>query len=358
MRSISNKIESKNYLLNQSLDLATNRKYGDMAMRLVVFGWLIFQTYTYHLMADRPEALFAPINWFDKLFMPVFPSIFVWYTICGLAFGLNIVLFFRGENKWSRIVLGILILWVNCIRWKYGFFSHVGHIMVLYHLLGMFLPRKDTISKEDTELADYTKATQWLYIGLLAGYTFSGIWKMIGLAYKIILQPNAINWLHPLAMKVNSIVGYQDWDEQCQGIVSMYDVLWPWQIAFILMLILQVVSVFGGIKPRLAVYIALGNILFHIINVFMIRIEFYLTPTVLLAVFFPYHLLFNKEKIKSENTYSEQGYKRLYEDGTEDVYFGFEAWLEAKHDKNPLVYGVFYFPGLIPLFTFLNRFKK
>ena len=351
------KVEKKNYQINQAQELAVNRKYGDLAMRMVVFGWLFFQLYTYHLMATRPVELFAPINWFDKIFMPVFPSIGVWYVVWLIAFGSNILLFFRGENKHARLALAALVLWINCIRWKYEFFSHVGHVMVLYHLLGMFLPRKDKISAQDSELLDYAKAIKWLFAGLLIGYTFSGIWKVVGLGYKVFWHPDQINWLHPLAMKLNSIVGYRDWDISLDHVGDLYSVLWVWQIAFVLMLILQVVSVLGAIRQQLTPYIALGNILFHLINSWLIHIEFYLTPIVLLAVFFPYHLVFKREQDlhKSEKLRAGNLYQRSYTDGSKDEYIGFEAWRAYKYDQNPLVYGIFFLPGL-PIF--LDPFFK
>jgi hypothetical protein len=350
-------IVSDNHVKNLAIELAVNRKYGDLAMRFVVFGWLIFQLYTYYLMSDRPMELFAPINWFDKLFMPSFPHWSIWLLVWTSAFTLNILLYFKGDLKWQRIVLGVLILWINCIRWKYEFFSHVGHIMVLYHLVGIFLPRKDLIDPSDEELIDYSKGVKWLFSGLLIGYTFSGLWKVAGLVYKLILKPEQISWIHPLAMKLNSIVGYRDWDMPLDNIDALYSVLIPWQIAFVLMLLLQVFSIFGGVRQQLTPYITLGNIAFHVINTLLIHIEFYLTPIVLLAVFFPYHLVFErKAHILAFTPEKSKGiYIRTYTDGSQDNYSGFEAWREFKYDKNPLVYGVFYFPGLGTLIRLLKK---
>ena len=65
-------IVSVNHTKNLAIELAVNRKYGDLAMRFVVFGWLLFQLYTYFLMSDRPTELFAPINWFSSMCVHVF----------------------------------------------------------------------------------------------------------------------------------------------------------------------------------------------------------------------------------------------------------------------------------------------
>jgi hypothetical protein len=329
---------------NEAISLAHNRYYGDLLMRFLLFGWLVFQFYTYFLMADRPLELFAPINWFDKLFMPSLPSSWVWTSIWISAFALNGLLVVRGEAFWPRILLAALVMYINCIRWKYGFFSHVGHMIVLYHLLGALLPRKRFFVDD---LEEYANAIKWLYVGLLGTYTFAGAWKVIGLVYKMFWHPEQINWLHPLGMKLNSIVGYRDWDMPLEVINNLYQVNWPWQIAFVLMLILQVFSVFGALRPQLTLYVAIGNILFHLINSFLIHIEFYLAPMVLLVTFFPYHWV-----IRPKDTYSyklertPKDYKRIYENGEVEQYTGFEAYRQYHYDKNPFIYGVLFFPGI------------
>lgn len=339
--------ESPQKRFNDALALHTNRTYGDLLMRFLVLGWLAFQTYTYHQMADRPVELFEPINWFDKLLMPIFPHWLVWYGVIGVAVFGNVRLIFNGSRKTERIVLAFLIMWVNCIRWKYGFFSHVGHIMVLYHLLGMFIPHKTKVP--DEELVDYGMAVRWLFGGLLVTYTMSGLWKIGGLIYKIVWFPDAINWIHPLAMRLNSVVGYRDWDLPLDLVSVLYAVDWPWQIAFWLMLIIQVTSVLGALRTQVLPYLALGNILFHLVNIFLIHIEFYLSPMALLVIFFPYHLMVQQWKVNRKTfvKHQEKGiYQRKYQDSTKDLYTGYYAFREKKYDQNPLLWGWLFFPGL------------
>jgi len=302
---------------------------------------LFFQTYTYHLMSSRPVELFAPINWFDKLFMPVFPSVVVWVAVIVFLIFVNLRLLKYPESKWERYVLAVGVMWVNCIRWKYEFFSHVGHIMVLYHLLGAFLPQKKEV--KELELLDYAKAVKWFFAGLLVGYTMSGLWKIIGFVYKVTLKSGEMTWFHPDAMLVNSVVGYRDWDQDLSGLASLYSIHWPWQILFVMMLCLQLFSVLGAVRHQLLPYIALGNILFHLANVFFIRIEFYVTPMVLLTAFFPYHLIFKSIKEPSRN-FENGEYTRVYENGDCDRFSGFYAFREYKYDQNPLVWGLLYFP--------------
>jgi hypothetical protein len=344
--------ESANYHQNQAIKLAHQRKYADLCMRFFVIGWLFFQLYTYHLTAGRPVILFEPYNWFDRIFMPKFPQIWIWYPIWILTFGLNFLLIFRGENKWARILLGFLILYINCIRWKYEFFSHVGHLLVLYHLLGMFLPRLSKIDAKNSELLDYRKAIIWLNIGIFATYTMAGVWKLIGLVYKLFWHPDHINWLHPLAMKVNSIIGYRDWDENLGILDTLYSVLLPWQIAFWLMLFFQSTSIFGAIKQELTPIYALVNILFHLVNAYLIHIEFFVAPLLLLVLYFPYEKIFrNKSLIQSTNNYENGIYSRIYEDKTTDTYSGFYAWRTFKYEKNSFLWAFLFLPG----FSFLMK---
>ena len=345
--------------LNQAKDLFVYRYYGDLVMRFLLIGWLIFQTYTFHLVSQRPNELFEPINWFDHLFMPVQPHWIIWYlVVIGLLIA-NFRLIKNGELKIERYILALGILWVNGIRWKYEFFSHVGHLMVLYHLVGVFLPRK---KDEETgkELIDYSKAIQWFFGGLLVGYTMSGLWKIVGFFYKVILKPDHITWFHADAMKLNASVGFRDWDEQMGGMVDWYDILWPWQVLFVIMLLLQLFSVVGAIRYQILPYIMLGNVMFHLANALLIRIEFYTTPLVLFVALFPYHLIFRPKKRKYKEEVDSNGVLiRTYETGDKDVFSGFYAFREKRYAKNPLVWGVLYFPGVsllaYPIFNFRRK---
>jgi hypothetical protein len=350
--------ESENYRMNQALDMAHQRKYADFLLRFVVAGWLCFQLYTYHQMALRPAELFEPINWFDKLFMPSFPNIYVWYFVWLSAFLANLSLIFRGENFFGRVLLGALILYINCIRWKYEFFSHVGHLIVLYHLLGALLPRQNSFGKNQ-ETIDYSSAIKWLNFGVLVTYTMAGLWKVVGLFYKMIFKPDELNWLNPLAMKVNSIIGYRDWDRDLDAVETLYSVPILWQIAFLLMLYIQTSSIFGVLRPQLAVYYAIGNIAFHLINAFLIHIEFYISPLILFVMFFPYHWIFkNSQTEKFTAEFSGNEYKRIYSDGTTDCYTGFYAFREQKYDKNSFWWAWLYLPVFSTVFGILYKVIK
>ena len=334
--------------------ITSTQFYGDFFMRFLVFGWLIFQTYTYYLMSDRPSVLFSPINWFDHLFMPVFPHWMIWYLVIIFTVFVNFRLLQNGERKWERIFLGIVLLWINGIRWKYEFFSHVGHLLVLYHLLGIFIPRKKQVN--DQELIPYAKAIQWLFAGILVTYTWSGLWKVIGIVYKSIFKPDQINWLHPLAMKLNAIVGYRDWDDQMGDLITYYDFSLFWQITFLLMLGLQLFSILGAIRVQLLPYIMLGNISFHLVNAWLIRIEFYLAPMILLVAFFPYFFFTKNENNYTLSQDSNRLYIKNYPNGEQSIYSGYYAFRQRLYDKRPLIGGVFYFPGI----SFLAKpfFKK
>lgn len=341
-------IESNTRRLNQAARWANYRYYGDRAMCLLLFGWLIFQSYTYHLMADRPIELFAPVNWFQKLFFFQFPHWSVWYSIVALMAYANFRILLNGDRKIERYILAFTVLWINCIRWNYEFFSHVGHVMVLYYLLGMFLPRKAAVQKD--ELINYGRAIQWLFAGILVGYSLSGFWKIGGLIYKMIWHPEQINWLHPMAMKINSIVGYRDWDQPLGVLQDVYSVPLFWQIALVGMMILQFVSVYAAVKRPLIPYVAGSIILFHLGTSLLIHIEFYLTPMVIFALFFAHYLVPKKDRKFSVEKYESQGsrgtYKRIYADGSCDIYSGFYALREAKVDKNELLWGWLYLPGI------------
>lgn len=336
---------STSHYFNEGQDLIAYRYYGDLLMRYFVFGWLLFQSYTYLQIAQRPEELFYPINWFDKLFMTSLPSPFLWWAVVVGLFIVNAYFLFNRSSSWPRYVLALGVLWVNCIRWKFEFFSHVGHLMVLYHLLGVFLPQEKDVNKN--EVLAYAKGIKWFFAGLLVGYTMSGLWKIVGFFYKIFFKPSEMTWFHPDAMVVNSAVGFRDWDMEMGALAGLFEIRWIWQILFLIMLFIQVTTVLGAVRIRFLPYLALGNILFHLANILLIRIEFYVAPMVLFVVFFPYYLLFKNENKHNYEFVKESGlYKRKYDNGDEDVFSGFYAMREMKYEKNPLVWGWLYFPGV------------
>lgn len=336
---------SESYEVNESLDVIAYRYYGDFMMRFLLVAWLVFQCYTYYQVAQRPPELFTPINWFDKLFMTSLPGPFLWWSVVLVVFFVNGSLLLNKGGKWQRFVLAMGVLWVNCIRWKFEFFSHVGHLIVLYHLLSVFLPQKKQAEKN--EVLDYARAIKWFFAGLLVGYSMSGVWKVVGFVYKVIFKPSEMTWFHPDAMVVNSAVGFRDWDVEMGALLDLFELRWIWQMLFVVMLLLQLGSVLGAVRIKILPYIALGNILFHLANVLFVRIEFYVAPLVLLITFFPYHLLFrSKDKLDYDQEYVGGLLTRKYRNGHEDVFSGFYAYREYKYGKRPLIWGVLYLPGV------------
>lgn len=346
---------SSSYFHNRSAFLHFQYYYADTFLRFFTYGWLIYQSFLYHILSDRPAILFTPMNWFGRAFMPEFPSLSIIVIIVLSAWLSNTLCLIKKQNVPARLILFFCILYLNSLNWNYGFFSHVGHLFVLAHFFTIFVPIQNPVKSlgPDEETAT---SVQWAYTGFMASYSIAGLWKVLGLVAKFTISQEGISWLNSNASLYNSIVGHISWDLPLDSFtVQIFTIPYIWPIMFMVMLILQLCSFLSTIRLPLFFWIGFGTICFHLFNLIFMKIEFIITPIVLLILFFPYHIIFrdqyNKIALPVHSTkFSGKKlnalYIRIYINQEKDLYSGFYAYREYWYDTSKWYAGLFFIPGI------------
>ena len=265
-----------------------------LLFRWLTFGWLVYQGAMWFGLSQRPAALYTPMVWLDKWLMPTFPS--AWYffgLIAAAAFCNGYLLFFKQNKRYypiGQFVLFWLVSLIHTMQWSYGFFAHVGHLFLLCHFLIFFLPKENDAFLTEKMKVETARAVQWFYAGILITYSMSGIWKVVGLLYRLWFTPDSPNWLSKEAAVINTIAAWVTWDMDMSHLFFLYRPAWLWQLLIVGMMLLQLLAVLAAFKLRWQAWVGAALILFHLHNLILLKISFHLITMLLLLLFFPYHL--------------------------------------------------------------------
>jgi hypothetical protein len=327
-----------------------NFRMGMYFICALTLAWILYKCHYYHIALLRPREIFAPKNIFGHTFMPVFPLPELFYGIALFSFVMTLSRFFRPENIFVRVALPICLLWMNNFESGFGGDSEVGHLLLYAHLFSVVIPFKPASTKED---AGYIyKMICWFYTSILVTYSISGLWKMIGLMYKLFFKPHEVHWLHRDAALFNAFVNHRGFDLPFDQMKGYFDCPLFWQVSFVVVLYIQIFSVFAAFRPPLLFYAGIALILFHLVNSYVFLIVFISTPLALACLFFPYDLLLRNDvknsvlELRFSGKYKGAVYQRKYMDGGEDRYLGYYAYRERYFDVHPLLAGILYAPGL------------
>lgn len=332
--------------------------HAERVARIFTYGWLIYQTWLYIVLSDRPDILYTPTHFLGQLLAPVFPSPAIYSSILIATFVCNTLSLCKIDSWLTRAFLFLGVLYLNNLNWNYGGFSHVGHLFVLFHFFTIFISDHDA-SDPDTSQKELSNSVRWAYIGFMSTYTIAGIWKITGLIARFTFSTYGISWLSNNAALYNSIIGHKSWDLPLDSLtVQIFTIPYLWPIMFLIMLILQLTSFLATIRLPLFFWIGFGSIGFHIFNLIFMKIEFIITPIMLLILFFPYHKLFKKRYssllipiVHTEFTGHRLTafYKRVYQNNETDIFTGFYAYREYLYDREKWYAGLLFIPGLASL---------
>lgn len=356
-------IHSDESVHNQRVFLHFNFYYAEKLLRVLIYVWLVYQLYLYSRLMERPEELFFPMNFFGKVFMPDFPTLVIFGLVVLVSALTNTFCLFRNGNIPAKAILAFTILYINTLNWNYGFFSHVGHLFVLVNLFMVFVkvPQPNKESVRNPEIAESVK---WAFIGFMGTYSMAGIWKVVGLGVRATITPEGISWLNNDAALYNAVAGFKSWDLSLDSVfIDVFTIPYIWPILFLGMLNLQLFSFLAAVRLPLFFWVGSGTIIFHIFNMVFMKIIFFLTPFLILILFFPYHLVFRnkfenlKFMVRETNfsgRYLYAVYTRKYEKGI-DVFSGFYAYRECMLDRGKWLAGLLFLPGLSLLITVIWR---
>jgi hypothetical protein len=270
--------------------------YSNLLLRIFSICWIAYVIYVFEEISYRPNDLYEPVIFFQQLFMPFLPSPYLFYSIASIAVFLCFFTIFKNNISY-RILLFLLLMWLNAVKWNYNFFSHVGHLFLLAHFFTIFLPPinfNKTIIKEELDV--FSISIRWSLFGVLSTYTMAGIWKFGSLTYKLIFNQSEINWLSENAVELNAIVSSRLWDEKVSNsMLSLYEIPFIWQIGVLIIFTFQLIAIFGAFNKNTSYYVLLVLIIFHIYNIIFINTSFYVSSIILVILLFPYHSIRLKE---------------------------------------------------------------
>ena len=223
--------------------------------------------------------MYAPLNYFSKVFISSFPSAIYFYFISGIGLLSCFFLIVKNSNTvLFRCVLFFAVLWLNTWHWSFGFASHVGHVFLLFHLFTLFIPIQKAYSKQ--EYLQVSNMIRLFLVGIVVIYTWSAAWKIVTITYKIFYQPGVMTWLYPDAQLINAVSGHILMEENLGWKLILFQIPIVWQMLFIGIVLFMMMVPLLVLNPRLLSWIFFVLILFHATNFIITRAEFITVPTI------------------------------------------------------------------------------
>ncbi|WP_066832675.1 hypothetical protein [Rufibacter ruber] len=346
---------------NRYLRTAVDFFYAETAFRAFTFLWLYWAMAKFELLLERPRVLYTPMNAIAESIAPVLPAKPAFWAVLCVAAVANLAKIFCRQTVWLQGLLVGCLLWANLVLWGYGFLSHINHVFLLAHLFLVWVavekPSNNPPSREQFQTIN------WFYLGLLFTYTLAGLWKVGALGRKLLMSSGDVHWLKPEAALYNALVSFRDYDQPFPYAQLFLGYPWVWQVGFVLVVYLQVASVFAAWRPALRPWVGFFLVCFHLLNQFAFLIFFKVTCLVLLCLFFPYSWLlpaYRRRKLSPahaafQGKFLAATYKRLYANGEEDSFNGFEAYRQLWVDTYGYAAGIFYLPGINTAVSFFMR---
>jgi hypothetical protein len=340
--------------------------YSFKSLLYLSIGWIGFNVYYYFkYLIHRPGELFIQRVWFGELLLPQKPSPLLFTLICLIAISIILIVLY-GKDKWYiRLILAMMIMWINLVRWSCGGESVTSNIFMLSHFLSVFIPVNEI--KSSIRSFSIYNSIVYFYLGIFITYFFSGLWKSVGLIYKILLKPEDLNWLDSKAALYTSLVGYHMSDLKIPHVVqNLLEFPLFWQVSFLITCVILISCPWASSRLYLRPVIGLFLIVFHTINNIAFDVQHYMSSFTLLVLFFPYHRVFvstSKDLVSVASRYltytdGEAYYEKKYSNGDKDVYRGFYAYRQNWVDDKKIWSGILYFPFIESIGSLLVRKKN
>ncbi len=287
--------------MNKKIPWAFNIFVAYKLLMIFTFFWLIYVVLDYSILIQRPASLYRPVWWIQSILLPKLMPI-QYFTLSIMLSCIMTFICLRKKRLIPSILLALLVLLLNSVRWNYGGSSHVGHTFVLTHLFFCLLPIKQKIHSNEFDL--YAKIIKLPLIGVLITYSMAGIWKFLSIT-KTIYANNVhnVSWLHSDAVELNAIASKRSLDNTILDFMfELYQIPYIWEIITIFTFVIQLTAVFAVINRTFANIIMTVLVSFHLFNTFFNDIAFNTAPIILIIILFPYHIFLNNkyENFKKE----------------------------------------------------------
>lgn len=260
-------------------------------LMLLTAGWVVYKAIQFVDLLVRPSLLFVPSTWLHQLVLPSLPPAWLFWGVCSLAIMCIGMLLCTRHTLALRAGLSLLLLYINLPQWSYGFLSHVGHHLILAHVLAIFLPLHCS-SISETKQAALARSIQWYHGGLLSTFALSAAWKLRDVLLHQFITFETIHWLWPDAAYRNAIASFRMYDLPLDSwALQLYGSAWLWQLGFVCVSLVQLFLPVLALRARWHSWILLFLLFFFVSNGLLINTWFVASPLVFVALLFPYHWL-------------------------------------------------------------------
>lgn len=137
--NLSNKFNFFILTEKENLYYLHDYKIADKLFSIFIILWCLFQINVYQELITRPESLYLPIVWFQRVFLSTLPNAFYFYTILIVIVFFTVLRLLHTHKIIFRVFVFIGVLWLNAVKWNYNYLPHVGHLFLLTHFLSLFL---------------------------------------------------------------------------------------------------------------------------------------------------------------------------------------------------------------------------
>jgi hypothetical protein len=262
---------------------------------LILFSviWAIMRGYDYYTtLQKRPVELFKPLTVFGKIIVASFPHPIIYSLFLALILGSSFLLLRRTSTTYGWIIKAVFVfclLWINSVKWSYGYNAHVGHLLLLANLYALFIPPN---LNQQVSLKEQATTFRWYYAGLFFTYSLSALWKLFTTSKDILSNDYSDSWLNLNATLSTAVCGHIWMDEPITPFMHfLFQFPFLWKAGFIVMTLIMLLAPLSAFKHKWFLLTSAVLIVFHIQNTIFIRAEFYAAPIALIVLTLPYHLL-------------------------------------------------------------------
>ncbi len=273
-----------NYNKIQLLQRTSNLRVGLFILDILTIIWVVYMLFSAVQFDNRPISLFAPLHWFSRIFMPSPPSLLLYFSIGILSIAMSFINLIKQRSVFRNTIVFLCVIWINLYKYSYGVGAHNNHLFLLAVFLTIPLPIKS--------LKFNSLAITFLQMGLLFPYSSSGLFKIIVLIKKILFENVEYTWLYQKALFYQTFISYRTFDEKMPSWLD-YSLQLPMlsPFAMVLIMTIQAISIFMVFQQKRVFNFILILVFFHVANMILFKIFFWMSCFTLIALFAPYHRL-------------------------------------------------------------------
>lgn len=259
-----------------------NFRVSYYAFRIFTLFWLAQQISFFLRFSQRPKEFYEPSVWEQKIFMPEYPPMALYFLVIFITVSLLVYSLFR-FSVWVNVLLFFLTAYISLAIVGYTGVSHNNHVLVLSYFFSVFLNPKKMKNQDFRGVEIY-------YLGILITYSLAGFWKLVSVTKDFITQNPEISWFEKDAAKYNTMLNYFIIDQKPPvWMLEFYQYKELWVVLTIVGIICQATCFLGAFNRKLLTFVVIFLLIFHFYTAYFVIADWRIIKYGLIVLFFPYH---------------------------------------------------------------------